>query len=278
MKYFVVAELGISHQGNMDEAKARIHAAAEAGADAVKLQYYDWRDIKDEFEGRKLVLEQVKQAQLELRQIRKLRDYMTREGVNFVCTPFKTRRKLLQLARLKPHAVKIRFRDGPNSSPDGIGLVRDALDSRLVQRVFASCLIPPFDRMSVMYSPKLSPAFGGAWMYCLPAYPPTPEDFNPSQSTAFNGFSDHYPHLSASLVAAALTRFDYYVIEKHIDWVNESDPVTGPDVAVSISFKSLGELVEHLRLFERLKPVQKLWFPKQVKVPTGPRNPRGRVP
>ena len=36
----VVAEIGVNHEGNVDVAEKLIHAAAEAGADAVKLQSY----------------------------------------------------------------------------------------------------------------------------------------------------------------------------------------------------------------------------------------------
>ena len=39
-KVFIVAEIGINHNGDMEVARDAIHAAADAGADSVKFQNY----------------------------------------------------------------------------------------------------------------------------------------------------------------------------------------------------------------------------------------------
>ncbi|HEX2217386.1 MAG TPA: N-acetylneuraminate synthase family protein, partial [Gemmatimonadales bacterium] len=48
---YVVAELGINHNGSLSLAKELVHAAAEAGADAVKLQK---RNVRAVFTQREL--------------------------------------------------------------------------------------------------------------------------------------------------------------------------------------------------------------------------------
>jgi len=257
MKYYVVAELGIAHAGSLDTAKEMIVQVARCGADAAKLQYYDWQEIKDEFVNRDDILEKVKQAQLDLKQIRKLRDFMLNQGLDFVCTPFKTRKKLIELARLSPYAIKIRFKDGPSASPDNLGLTRPGIDSRAVKRLFVSCMVPPFDNPAVMWNPKIQ------WLYCLPFYPPKLEDFEPARSTAFNGISDHYPHTTTAILAAAMTKYDFYIVEKHVE-----NPYTNrqPDHPVSITFQQLREMVTHLRAMEKLRPAEKLWFPDATKL------------
>lgn len=49
---FIVAEIGINHNGNIDMAKQLIQAAKEAGADCVKLQkgIKNWQPRKSHFQ------------------------------------------------------------------------------------------------------------------------------------------------------------------------------------------------------------------------------------
>ena len=42
---FVIAEIGVNHDGDMDVARRMIDAAAEAGADAVKFQTFEARRL-----------------------------------------------------------------------------------------------------------------------------------------------------------------------------------------------------------------------------------------
>ena len=44
-KIFLICEIGINHNGNMNYAKKMISAAAEAGADAVKFQLFKPGDL-----------------------------------------------------------------------------------------------------------------------------------------------------------------------------------------------------------------------------------------
>jgi sialic acid synthase SpsE len=257
IKYFVVAECGINHLGSMETAKAMIDATVSTGADAVKFQFYDWKDILHELPDKNL-LEMVKQSQLSLKDLSKLRAYTKKSGINFGCTPFRTREKLAKLARIKPDFVKIRFKDGPSSSADKVGLLGPALEMPSVRQILCSVLGRPVDLMSIMWNPKVT------WLYCLPMYPPQPEDFHPALMTSCNGFSDHFPYITASLVAAAVTRDEVYVIEKHVMMEDVSEV---PDFPVSVDFAHLQELVEHLRLYERLKPENKMWFPLPPKLP-----------
>jgi N,N'-diacetyllegionaminate synthase len=262
IKYCVVAECGINHSGDMDTAKEMVKAAAVAGADAVKFQFYDWADLVHEIQHTDTV-EKVKQAQLSLKQLSKLRNIAHREGLQFGCTPFLTRRKLGHLAQIKPDFVKIRFRDGPSNSADKIGLLGPALEMRNIKLVYSSVLSRPVDLMSITWHPRIR------WLYCLPMYPPQPEDFHPAQSTSCHGFSDHYPYITASLMAAALTRESEYIIEKHVMLEEHQDVV---DREVSITFDWLEQLVQHLRIYERLRDEtrrgNKMWFPR---VPQPPR-------
>jgi N,N'-diacetyllegionaminate synthase len=272
MRYFVLAEIGINHLGEVTIAKQMIDAAEDAGADAVKFQYYVWEDIENDYPLSDPQLRAiVAKSQLSLDQLAELRDYAKSVGLGWVCTAFKRPRRIAELASLKPDAIKIRFHDFE------IGFIQKALATD-VPLVLASCAAPPIENMAVYYHPRCR------WLYCIPKYPPAPEDFDAARSTGFHGFSDHFPNLTASLVAAALTRReDDYIIEKHVmlDPVDPKNLVPfspeqdiyhkeghfdkPPDYAVSITFKQLKELVKHLRLMEKLRP-GKPYFP------SAPRN------
>jgi N,N'-diacetyllegionaminate synthase len=255
MRCFVVAECGINHLGNMDTAKQMIEEAEKAGADAVKFQYYDYADIAEEFEGKSAVLTAlVQKSQLSLNQLAELEDYTRTVGLGWICTPFKRTRRVAEIAKLKPDAIKIRYKDY-----DGDTRLLEAAIRTSVPLVLVSCNTPGVDNMTLFWNPKIR------WLSCIPKYPPDPSDFNWSRESAFHGFSDHYPHITASLMAASMTTQKEFIIEKHVmlspqkaeEWANV------PDANVSISFKELAELVKHLRLMEKLRPEQQVhWLPK----------------
>ncbi len=258
MRYKVVAECGINHLGSVGTAKAMIEEAEKAGADAVKFQYFQWEDIAEEFTEiatlphttiENPLIEQVKDSQLSLGELEHLRDYAHSLGLGWLCTPFKRPRRVAELATLKPDAIKIRYKDF-----QGDPRMVEAAVKTDVPLVLISCSTPTIDNISLFYNPKIR------WLACIPKYPPMPEDFNLSRDSAFHGFSDHYPHITASLLAAALTSQPEFIIEKHVVLDGEKD---APDLPVSIHFNQLQELVQHLRRMERLRPEhQQHWFPK----------------
>lgn len=252
MRYFILAELGVNHLGSMDTAKEMIDQAEEAGADAVKLQYYVWEDLQEDF-GQDFqpntLIEQVKKSQLSLSQLQDLRDYARSIGIGWVCTPFKRPRRVAELASLKPDAIKIRYKDFYQEPR-----MLDAALKTDVQLILVSCAAPPIDNMSIFYNPRIR------WLACIPKYPPAPGDFNLSRDSAFHGFSDHFPHITASLLAAAVTSQSEFIIEKHLVLDGQTE---APDLAVSITFNELKDLVTHLRRIEKLRPAnQTQWLPK----------------
>ncbi len=229
-----------------------IDEAEKAGADAVKFQYYFSADIMDEFANVNTgasLFRQVENSQLSLDQLVILRDYAHNRGIGWLCTPFKRPRRVAELATLKPDAIKIRYKDF-----QGDPRMLEAAVKTDVPLVLVSCTTPTIDNMALFYNPKIR------WLACIPKYPPAPEDFNLSRDSAFHGFSDHYPHITASLLAAGLTSQPEFIIEKHVVLDGQED---APDVSVSISFKQLQDLVQHLRRMEKLRPErQQHWVPK----------------
>lgn len=84
---FIIAELGINHQGDIDTALKLIDAAAESGADAVKFQTYqtEKRTPKDS-----PIFDILKKCELPFSDFKKLKEHASRKKIPFFSTPFDT--------------------------------------------------------------------------------------------------------------------------------------------------------------------------------------------
>lgn len=94
---FVIAEIGINHQGKIETAKRLIDAAAAAGANAAKFQK---RSLPDLYDAELLanpnlgeqkfgyLLPLLKEFELTVEQLRELQEYCAAKGVLFFATPF----------------------------------------------------------------------------------------------------------------------------------------------------------------------------------------------
>lgn len=94
---FLIAEIGINHQGNVETAKKLIDAAVEAGADAVKFQKRSLPDLYDRalLENPNLgeqkfqyLLPLLKEVELSVEHLADLKAYAEGKGVIFFATPF----------------------------------------------------------------------------------------------------------------------------------------------------------------------------------------------
>lgn len=99
MKTFVIAEIGINHNGSLENAFKMIDAAVEAGCSAVKFQLFtaknlypktagrlDWRDSVKEYAYD--IFEAVRSFELPLNWIDKLMAYCNRTGIEFLSSVF----------------------------------------------------------------------------------------------------------------------------------------------------------------------------------------------
>ena len=96
---FLIAEIGINHNGSLDLAKRLVDAAIDSGADCAKFQmrnmeslYYNAGNPNDDREdiGSQYVLDLLSRFQLEPDQMFEIFDYCKTQGIFPLCTPWDT--------------------------------------------------------------------------------------------------------------------------------------------------------------------------------------------
>ena len=95
MSIFVIAEIGINHNGNIERGKNLIDACKFAGADCAKFQmrnikelYRDSTDYKDEDLSSQYVLDLLNKFSLDNDQLFELFDYCKEIDILPMCTPW----------------------------------------------------------------------------------------------------------------------------------------------------------------------------------------------
>lgn len=110
---FIIAEIGTSHEGSEEKAKALIDCAVDSGADAVKFQWVYADEIlhpKTGFvnlpTGKIPLYERFKSLECPPEFYKKMLDYAHLKGVKFVCSPFGLK-SLEELVSINPDYIKI---------------------------------------------------------------------------------------------------------------------------------------------------------------------------
>jgi len=90
---FIIADIGSTHNGDLETAKKLIDAATEAGADAVKLKSYYTEYVLDKntYTGEGDALEKIRNVQLSLDHICTLKSHCIERGILFLSTPYDKR-------------------------------------------------------------------------------------------------------------------------------------------------------------------------------------------
>jgi sialic acid synthase SpsE len=242
---YVIAELGVNHDGSLDRALELTRAAKEAGADAVKLQLFDAALLlsteaeladyqKASAADAHAMLERL---QLPAGDMAKVRDLAHELEMGCVVTCFSV--ELVPALRdLRVDAVKI-------ASPDCVNLP-------LLEAVLAletPLLISTGAAELAELPPALALCRGRdlALFQCVSAYP-TPSAkaslaglADLALLAATVGYSDHTAELHTGAVAAALGAA---VIEKHLTY-DRSAP--GPDHAASLDPQQFAQYVGLIR-------------------------------
>jgi sialic acid synthase SpsE len=245
---FVIAEIGINHNGSVYEAAKLIDAAADCGADAVKFQSFRAeqllicsRDRYAQQSGEESAFDLLRRCELSFDEQEKLREHADKRKIIFLSTPFDNESADF-LDRIGVPAFKVASGD---------------LTHLPLLRHIAAKGRPVFLSTGMSYLDEVIEAVrclreGGSpeilLMHCTASYPASSRDMNlralqtlQSYFGLLTGLSDHSRGILFPLAAAAMGAV---AIEKHFTLDRGAQ---GPDHKASLDPDGLKKLVRNLR-------------------------------
>lgn len=245
---FVIAEIGINHEGSMKKAKRMVDDAARAGAECVKFQSHV---IEDEMvpAAKKTIPGNAKESIYDIMarcamsegQERELKKYVEKKGMIYLCTPF-SRAAADRLHRMKVSAYKI-----GSGECNNYPLIKHIASFKKPVLVSTGMNDIKSIRPAVNILRKAKVPY--VLFHCTNQYPTPYKDVRLGAMTelqkefpdAVVGLSDHSIGNYTCFGSVALGAS---VLEKHFT----SDKTwAGPDVPISIDPQELKELIEGSR-------------------------------
>lgn len=245
---YIIAEIGVNHNGFIDLALKLIDAAVDAGADAVKFQkrnlknLYASKYLEDANAGEKTLrylLPILQQVELQDHDYFQILEYCQAKGITFICSAFDVDSADF-LEKLNVPAYKVASAD----------LTNLPLLDHLVQKGKPLILSTGMSRMdevdiTVKFLKERQAEF--ALLHCNSTYPTAFEDINLrfmdklKQYEVPVGYSGHERGISVSTVASALGAS---IIERHITLDRTMD---GPDHAASLEPHGFKKMIRDIR-------------------------------
>ncbi|MBN2321149.1 MAG: N-acetylneuraminate synthase family protein [Acidobacteria bacterium] len=251
-KVFVVAEIGINHNGNVSQAIKMIDEAAGSGADAVKFQSFRVDKLLIPSQNRyaqqmgsmESAYQMLRRCELSWEDQEKLKKHADEKNILFLSTPF-DEETVDFLDSLGVPAYKI-----ASSDITHVPLLRHVASKGkpIFMSTGMSFLSEVGDALQVLRS---SGAKEILLMHCVSAYPTPPQNMNLRSLETLQshfelpvGLSDHSEGILMPLIAVALGAV---VIEKHFTLDKNA---SGADHKCSMDPEDLRQLVKGLRNVE----------------------------
>lgn len=242
---FVIAEIGINHEGSMKKAKKMVDDAAMAGAECIKFQSHV---VEDEMApvAKKIVpghtteniWDIMKRCAFSEAQERELKKYVEKKGMIYLCTPF-SRAAADRLFLMNVHAIKIGSGEC-NNYPLIEHIARYGKPVIMSTGMNDLSSVRPAVKIFQKHATPL------ALLQCTSMYP-TPydkvrlgamKDLQLAFPEVVVGSSDHSLGIWTALGAIPLGAA---ILEKHF---TSNTKWPGPDIAISIDPRELRDLIE----------------------------------
>jgi N-acetylneuraminate synthase len=246
---YIIAEIGVNHNGIPQLAFELIDIAAEAGVDAVKFQkrkldmIYPQRFLDNVNAGEKslrYLLPILQRVELPESTYQEIAEHCKKQGVTFLCTPFDLESADF-LETLDVPAFKV-------ASADMINLpLLDHLSKKGKPLILSTGMSRPDEvEFTVKYLKERKVQF--ALLHCNSTYPAAFEDINLRYMNQLRkygvpvGYSGHERGIAVSIVASALGAS---ILERHITLDRAMD---GPDHAASLEPQGFKKMVRDIHL------------------------------
>ncbi len=246
---YIIAEVGNNHQGKLDEAKALIDMASEAGVDSVKFQMrsmealygkqYNKRSVSQDL-GVQYTSDLLSKFQLSDDDLFKAFDHCKLNEVEPICTPWDLE-SLKKLEDYGMEAYKVASADFTNHE-----LLRELAKTH----VPLICSTGMSTDDEILESSELLKSLGvqGILLHCNSTYPTPFKDVNLNYIRVLRkfGFDVGYSgHERGNFIPLAAIALGACVIEKHITFNKDQE---GNDHKVSLLPEELKEMVDQIRM------------------------------
>jgi len=248
---FIIAEIGVNHNGNVETAEKLIDVAKQAGADCVKFQtFVSEEEISKnaplaEYQKGKFSnqLDLVKNLELTENDFKNLKGYAENLELEFLSTPF-DEGSVDVLEKIRVVGYKISSGDLNN-----IKLIKKIASTK--KPIILSTGMASFEEIKESISWLQEEKTYYALLHCVSCYPTNIEDCNLLAISTLKekfgvivGFSDHTIGNEAALIATALGA---KIIEKHITL---DKTMNGPDHLMSMEPREFQKFVTSIRKAE----------------------------
>jgi N,N'-diacetyllegionaminate synthase len=251
-RVYVIAEIGVNHNGSVDLAHKLIDKVKESGADAAKFQIFKAENVispiaekalyqKQSKNDEESQLEMVKRLQLDYDAFHKLKEYCEDVSIDFMCSPF-DEESFNYLRDMGVSKIKI-----PSGEITNIPLLRIIGNSKL-DIILSTGMSTLGEIERALFELNWPRNMNITLLHCNTDYPTNFSDVNlnamKTLKSSFGlqvGYSDHTIGSDIPIAAVAMGAT---VIEKHITLDNS---MPGPDHQASMNPEDFKSMVSSIR-------------------------------
>lgn len=255
-KVYIIAEIGVNHNGDINLAKKMIDKAVESGVDAVKFQTFKAENLvtynakQAEYQIKNLnkqtsQYEMLKKLELTYEEFKELKIYCDDKNIDFLSSPF----DLESIDFL--NELNMRYYKIPSGEIENVPYLRKI--SSVAENIILSTGMSTLEDIEFalkILSEKVHKD-NITVLHCNTNYPTKMEEVNLLAMNTIKekfkvkvGYSDHTKGIEVSIAAVALGA---KIIEKH---VTLDKNMSGPDHKASIDFEELKNMVKSIRNIE----------------------------
>ena len=239
-KNFIIAEVGINHNGNFSEAIKLIDAAKKSGANAVKFQTYT---TEKRVSSSSPIFDILKKCELQYEDFYKLKNYCDKKKIIFFSTPF-DKEAVHFLNKINFKIFKVSSFDISNYE-----IINEIIKTK--KEIILSTGMASLHEIFKVHKKLTNKKINHALLHCVSKYPNEDkscylENIRYLQSVLKCpvGYSDHTNDIKTALIANILGA---KIIEKHFKLGENHKCV---DAKVSITPSQFGNLVENINNYK----------------------------
>lgn len=249
---FIICEIGVNHNGDVELAKKMIEKASECGVDAVKFQTFNSEDLvtdnaktaqyQEKNTNESSQLELLKKLELTFDEFEELKNYALEHDVMFISSPFDVKSVDL-LEKLDVPFYKLG--SGELNNFELIDYIQKTNKPLILSTGMSS-----LDEITETYN-HIKNKDNLILLHCITGYPTSFSEANlnfiKTMQKEFDvpiGFSDHSPGIELPIAAVALGAC---IIEKHFTLDKNLE---GPDHKASLNPKEFKNMVNAIRNVE----------------------------